>query len=158
MISRPTRPCMDNRMHIGHNWQEDEEQAVYGQARQFWCAGIGLGVFGSGLQGNVTVKPRETVVGELRGPSAYLTILQDAWARFAEANAEYGDSSKSETGLAGQWADLYRKVMKLKATFWAGEKGRLTRENEKDVLCDLIGHALLALKMVEDGETGGTSA
>lgn len=90
-----------------------------------------------------------------RLPAGYATIATTAFLKFAEAYAEYGDSSKDETGLAGQWADLYRKVMKLKAPLWAGQKGRLTREDETQVLQDLIGHALLALKMIDDGKEGG---
>lgn len=96
--------------------------------------------------------------GNIWGLKPYLEIMQDAWARFVVAYAEYGDSSKEETGLAGQWADLYRKIMKLKAPLWAGEKGRLTRENEKDILCDLIGHSLLALEMLQRGAEGGRGA
>jgi len=91
-------------------------------------------------------------------PPVFEEIMDEAFKRFAEAYAEYDDSSKEETGLAGQWADLYRKIMKLKAPLWAGEKGRLTRENEKDVLCDLIGHSLLALEMLQRGAEGGRGA
>jgi hypothetical protein len=88
-------------------------------------------------------------------PAQYAEEASAAITRFAEAYAEYGDSSRDETALAGQWADLYRKVMKLKAPFWSGEKGRLTRESEREVLQDLIGHSLLALVMLADGKEGG---
>lgn len=91
-------------------------------------------------------------------PLAYQDAAEEALARFAEAFAEYGDSSRDETGLAGQWADLYRKIMKLKAPFWNGEAERLTRETEKVVLQDLIGHALLAIVMIECGKEGGRGA
>ena len=88
-------------------------------------------------------------------PVLYAENVSEAIQRFSTAYQEYGDSSKDETGLAGQWADLYRKIMKLKAPFWNGEKGRLTRESEREVLQDIIGHSLLALVMLDEGKEGG---
>lgn len=89
-------------------------------------------------------------------PEDYWPIATNAFLRFAEAYAEYGEESgKNETGLAGQWADLFRKIMKLKRSLWAGEKGHLTREGEREILQDMIGHALLALRMLDEGKEGG---
>jgi hypothetical protein len=133
--------------HHGHYWPE------FDNARwaEWWC----IGFPSLEVERQPAVRRGERIHGEICGPSPYLEIMQDAWARFVVAYTEYGDSSKEETGLAGQWADLYRKIMKLKAPLWAGEKGRLTRENEKDILCDLIGHSLLALEMLQRGAEGG---
>lgn len=82
-------------------------------------------------------------------------IHAEAWGRFIAAYAEYGNGAAAETGLAGQWADLHRKVRKLRRAFWEGEESYLTRESEKDILHDLIGHCLLAIDLLERGETGG---
>lgn len=90
------------------------------------------------------------------GPSArYLTLVQEWWQDFAEAYTEYGPGAADVTGLAGQWADLFRKVMKLKRAFWEGDASYLVREREAEILRDLISHAFMALEMVERRLPGG---
>jgi hypothetical protein len=89
-------------------------------------------------------------------PDAYLRAMRDSMERFAEGYAEYGQGAADALGLAGQWGDLHRKVMKLKRPFWAGENS-LTRENADEILHDIIGHCLLALEMMERGFEGGRS-
>lgn len=90
--------------------------------------------------------------------SAISEICMASWEKFAEAYAEYGDGAADETALAGQWADLYRKINKLKRSMWAGDNTYLTRESAATILHDLVGHAWLALEMLERGETGGRAA
>lgn len=87
-------------------------------------------------------------------PDAFVRLSTAALDRFAEGYAEYGPGAADALGIAGQWGDLHRKVMKLKASMWAG-KGRLTRETEEDILYDIVGHCLLALEMYSRDFTGG---
>jgi hypothetical protein len=88
-------------------------------------------------------------------PDRFLALRDEAFARFAEGYAEYGDGAADEMGLAAQWLDLNRKVKKLKREMWNGEDGTLTRESTEEILQDIIGHALLALDMRQRGFKGG---
>lgn len=82
-------------------------------------------------------------------------VTHEFWKYFLEAYAEYGSRAADELGLAGQWGDLHRKVKKLKAPLWSGDSNRLTRETPRQVLFDIIGHALLAVDMLDRGMQGG---
>lgn len=82
-------------------------------------------------------------------------VIHEFWTQFLEAYAEYGPRTADELGLAGQWGDLHRKVKKLKAPLWEGNKERLTRETPRQVLMDIIGHALLAIDMIDREFEGG---
>lgn len=90
-------------------------------------------------------------------PAAYSEAALKALEAFAEGYAEYGPGAADALGLAGQWGDLHRKVMKLKRPFWNGEVAALTRESSRDILRDIIGHCLLALVMLDEGFEGGRS-
>lgn len=87
-------------------------------------------------------------------PDAFVALSMEALDRFAEGYREYGEGAADALGLAGQWGDLHRKVMKLKSSLWTG-KANLTRETEEDILYDIIGHCLLALEMMARDFTGG---
>jgi hypothetical protein len=144
------KPCPLKEIHNHHTWYGEPQGNDNAERLGYhYCAGIDFAILEPGLALPEKSSHRYAL------PEHYKEILAEAERRFAEAYAEYGDSSKDTTGLAGQWADLYRKIMKLKAPLWAGEEGRLTRESESTVLFDLIGHALLALKMIQDGDRGG---
>ena len=88
-------------------------------------------------------------------PWRLIDVNQQAMLKFAEAYKEYGDGAADEMGLAGEWAELHRKVKKLRRAMWDGDESYLTRESLTTVLQDLIGHALLALDMVERGIKNG---
>lgn len=88
-------------------------------------------------------------------PPEFVRLSTAALERFAEGYAEYGPGAADALGIAGQWGDLHRKVMKLKPSLWSGGTSRLTRESETDILNDIIGHSLLALEMIERGMDGG---
>ena len=82
-------------------------------------------------------------------------ILAGVWADFVKKYSEYGEGAADALGLAGQWGDLHRKVMKLRRSFWVGESGYLVSENERQILADMIGHCLLAMHMLDRDMTGG---
>jgi hypothetical protein len=85
-------------------------------------------------------------------------LSESWWQQFQVAFTEYGPGAADETGLAGQWADLHRKVKKLRAPMWEGDETRLTRELPREILLDLIGHCFLALDMMDRQLTGGRSS
>lgn len=91
-------------------------------------------------------------------PDSFINACLASLDRFAEGYAEYGPGSADTLGLAGQWGDLHRKVMKLKRSLWNGEGDEyLTRETTEEILQDIIGHSLLALEMLSRGFEGGKS-
>ncbi len=65
---------------------------------------------------------------------------------FIRKNAEYGENAQT-LGPKGQFADLWRKVGKLKTGLWDGHEERLTSEGVDEILRDLIGHCLLTLQL-----------
>ena len=50
-------------------------------------------------------------------------------------------------GVQGQYADIWRKIWKLKKALWDGES--LVHEGPREILLDLIGHCFLALDMLD---------
>lgn len=50
-------------------------------------------------------------------------------------------------GVKGQFADVWRKIWKLKKGMWDGEA--LVGEQPREILLDLIGHAFLAIDMID---------
>jgi len=90
-------------------------------------------------------------------PDGFIRAAMAALDAFAEGFREYGPGAADSLGLAGQWGDLHRKMMKLKRAMWSGEPGSLTRETPQEILRDIIGHCLLALDMYERGFAGGRS-
>jgi len=69
---------------------------------------------------------------------------------FLDKNADYGDTS-FELGLAGQYAELWRKVGKLKGPMWEG-KDDLKFEGMEEIISDLIGHCLLSLYFIRNNK------
>lgn len=82
--------------------------------------------------------------------AAYIgeVVLPDFWDSFLKKNADYGDSYQS-LGAAGQFGEIWRKVPKLKRSMWDGHK--LTGEQPREILMDLIGHCLLAIRLIDSG-------
>lgn len=72
---------------------------------------------------------------------------------FLQRNADYGDNA-DYLGAAGQFADIWRKIRKLKKGMWDGEP--LTGEQIDEILLDLIGHCFLSLDMLENDNRKGT--
>lgn len=76
------------------------------------------------------------------------TILPEVIKTFVAKNADYGETS-FELGLAGQYAELWRKIGKLKGPMWEG-KGDLQFEQVDEIVSDLIGHCLLTLYFIAE--------
>lgn len=72
------------------------------------------------------------------------------WATlFAKKNGEYqdGNGSAFTLGERGQFSDMYRKMIKLKAALWDGHEDQLSTESVEEILHDMIGHCFLTLEM-----------
>lgn len=69
-------------------------------------------------------------------------VLPRVIGRFLQKNSDYGENAQ-ELGLKGQFADIWRKVGKLRAAWWEGKE--LKSEPATEVAEDLIAHLLLAL-------------
>lgn len=83
-------------------------------------------------------------------------ILPKWLEHFQRKNADYsspragtGDlevEPHTVLGTAGQFADIWRKVWKLKKALW--DKQSLTGEQPDEILFDLIGHCFLTLDLL----------
>ena len=112
----------------------------------------------TGLQLISDLLGREVSPEHQKALNPFLALNHEWWRQFRAAYIEYGPGAADETGLAGQWGDLHRKVKKLKAPLWEGDETRLTRETPRQVLMDLIGHCFLAIEMMDRGLTPGRSS
>lgn len=84
--------------------------------------------------------------GDSRELVSIATHLMPEWLRlFAAKNADYGDGAKV-LGVRGQYADINRKMLKLKRSLWDGDQ--LQFEDSDEVIMDLIGHLFLTLDMI----------
>ena len=101
------------------------------------------------------IKSLADMRSELSGMERIEDIAAEWNIQFAERYNEYGEGAADELGLAGQWGDLYRKIKKLKPELWEGASNRKLAETPRQVLLDIIGHAFLAIDMIDRGMTGG---
>jgi hypothetical protein len=74
-------------------------------------------------------------------------LVPEWQVQFAGKNADYGAESAAILGAAGQYADMNRKMTKLKRSLWDGED--LTGEQPREILLDLIGHCFLTIDMID---------
>ena len=63
--------------------------------------------------------------------------------------ADYGDTGDA-LGIQGQYAELWRKIGKLKGPMW--EDRQLTHEQPVEILQDLIGHCIKAIDYYQQEE------
>ena len=54
-------------------------------------------------------------------------------------------------GAQGQYAELWRKMAKLKKALWDGKE--LIGEQPREILLDFIGHCFLAIDMLDRAES-----
>lgn len=96
---------------------------------------------------------------EWKTTPTYDRIMADlvpAWAEhFRRKNKDYSSQDfepHKVLGEAGQFAEIWRKIWKLKKALWDG--GELVAENEVEILNDLIGHCFLTLDMLRQKNGG----
>lgn len=83
-------------------------------------------------------------------------LMPEFWGKFAIKAKDYNDSDGFEPhkvlGIAGQFAEVWRKVWKLKKGLW--DRETLIHEQPREVLLDMIGHCFLAIAMIDQGKNG----
>ena len=84
-------------------------------------------------KGDVTTDEAELIINEL---------LPEWWSQFKAKNKEYV-THDDDLGMRGQYADIHRKMKKLRNALWDGKP--LTHEQPREVVLDLIGHLFLTL-------------
>lgn len=81
-------------------------------------------------------------------------VLVPEWLEhFARKDKDYGDTdpvldAAVKLGVRAEFANMWRKVFKLRKVFWDG--GTLVGEQEREILLDLIGHCFLALADLDE--------
>lgn len=65
---------------------------------------------------------------------------------FDQKNREYGSENAFVLGSAGQFADIWRKIGKLKTALWDKKPEQLTSEGTEEIIHDLMGHLFLTLQ------------
>jgi hypothetical protein len=83
-------------------------------------------------------------------------ILDEVQVKFNQRNADYRDADGFEPsevlGIRGQFAELWRKVWKLKNALWDGRE--MVGESAEEILMDLMGHCALAIDMIRRKRDG----
>lgn len=72
-------------------------------------------------------------------------------AKFRAKNRDYsgaGAEPHQVLGVQGQFADIWRKIWKLKKALWDGQE--LAQEQPEEILHDLIGHCFLTLDLLRE--------
>lgn len=70
-------------------------------------------------------------------------IWGEAMQVAVDKSQDYGDDADTELGAKGQYAEIHRKMRKLKRALWEGHE--LTGEPVEEVLMDLMSHCALAI-------------
>lgn len=65
---------------------------------------------------------------------------------FDQKSREYGSENAFVLGSAGQFADIWRKIGKLKTALWDKKPEQLTSEGTEEIIHDLMGHLFLTLQ------------
>jgi hypothetical protein len=79
-------------------------------------------------------------------------LLNEFLLLFLKKQRDYGDHA-DDLGAPGQYAELHRKMGKLKKALWDGQP--LVGEPAREVLMDLIGHCFLAIRHLDQNNYGG---
>jgi len=89
-------------------------------------------------------------IREVGGPSPVddmlRLILPELVEQFRSKARDYeadGQFTADALGSQGQFADIWRKILKLKAAMWDGKK--LRYEGPEEILADLFGHTVLSI-------------
>lgn len=105
------------------------------------------------LQLGMQDTPWTSTLEELLAPGGGRDGLLQEWLHhFLRKQRDYGDGATT-LGAPGQYAELHRKMAKLKRALWDGVP--LENEPVREVLMDLIGHCFLAIQFLDSDNYGG---
>lgn len=74
-------------------------------------------------------------------------LLPQWAAMWQEKHKDYGEHA-NDLGAPGQYAELHRKIGKLRRAMWEGEE--LVSEPAREVAMDMIGHLFLAIMFLDN--------
>lgn len=96
-------------------------------------------------QANIEIHPllNDQVLRIVRG------VAPEALVNFIAKNYDYSGTADL-LGVRGQFAELWRKVGKLKKPLWDDEE--LKFEQAREIIIDLIGHCYLALDYLDQNQ------
>jgi hypothetical protein len=157
-LRSPIMPCMLGNPHAPHQYSFTDSQ-IAGQPIQVGCPGVSgftpdpespseydqlrdrLGDEGEPLE--------LTIHKGLPSETAYIIskLLPEMAAHLIEKSDQYGPRNHRALGPAGQFGDIWRKIAPLKRALWDGID--LPGEGPREILRDLIGHALLTMEMLD---------
>lgn len=161
------RRCARAFVHHDHDW-DDHPLNPRDDVETYWCPGQKplptVADYAAAQQEPVNTEAQEPVNWPqvcipLNMPltdKAYDILHGPLWQAvqlFVRNNNEYGEEGANQLGLGGQYADINRKVLKLKRVMWDRESAEGWREKPDEIMMDLIGHLLLSIQMYRE-ETG----
>jgi hypothetical protein len=155
-ITADTRLCGHQPPHPGHGWGNKERT-------KHWCPGGPNSLPAALSSAPINIALEKFIITlHLKDPSR-LSLkanrvlsgpAREALELFARRSADYSDQDGFDPaevlGEKGQFAEVFRKVWKLKNSMWDGRE--LVGEQPREILMDLIGHALLAIEMIDRRE------
>lgn len=144
--------CLNNYPHPEHTWTLLGDPAAV-----HTCPGTGASFL------EVTARQALTLEGfplgrrpELRPPTDvdYITskLLAEIESKMLKDANEYGTTNHRVLGEKGQFADIWRKIGKLKRAMWEDADTSDWRESPRTIAMDLIGHLLLTIAMWDRAE------
>lgn len=87
----------------------------------------------------------EVAYSDLNQVGEVVRDFADFLRLFEARSREYGDHA-FVLGARGQFADMSRKMGKLKKGIWDGDHDSLTSEDAYEIVSDLLGHCFLTLQ------------
>lgn len=141
----PILPCLRKDSHGPHRYTFTDSK-IAGQPIQVGCPGRS----GEKIAAVVEYTGHELAVRPgLPIETAYIVtqLLPEIANRLITSSEQYGPRNHRALGPAGQFGDIWRKIAPLKRALWDGID--LPREGAREILCDLIGHALLTVEMLD---------
>jgi hypothetical protein len=165
-IANPIMPCPREDVHGSHRYTWTESK-IAGQPIQVGCPGRtvvtpeefgefvrepqpGFDSFRNGpLDYPATENPTKKELPGLPTETAYIVtrLLPEIAERMITSSGQYGPRNHRALGPKGQFGDIWRKIAPLKRALWDGID--LPREGAREILADLIGHALLTMEMLD---------
>jgi hypothetical protein len=83
------------------------------------------------------------------------TLIPEFYEQFLAKAKDYNDNQNENhrvLGVRGQFADIWRKIGKLKKALWEGHP--LVGEQPREILMDLIAHCFLTISMMDEEGSG----
>jgi hypothetical protein len=154
-VVSPILPCPREDTHGPHRYTFSYSKIV-GQPMQVGCPGRSEGFVAEVTamveyrnMGQPIPEGHESRMPGLPPETSYIItrLLPEIANRLITSSEQYGPRNHRALGPAGQFGEIWRKIAPLKRALWDGMD--LPREGAREILFDLIGHALLTIEMLD---------